>query len=379
MMSFLPGIDVLLQQRAHLIKGARIGLIAHPASRSVMGISTPELLWKHEACDLSCLLGPEHGYFGKADAGTKINDKLHPDWSIPIYSLYGSNRKPSSEALEQVDILLFDIQGLAARCYTYLSTLFYVMEAAAKAKKTLIVTDRPVPLPNTVDGPLLDASLKSFVGLLNLPLVYGMTFGEVAGWIMETHQIKVDLKVIPMQAYHREARPKSDWLPWVSPSPAIVNWSGGECYAITVYTEAIPSLACARGTEYSFQTLEAPWIDVDVMRNELSKLELPGLSITPVQSTGKNGIRFFIDDPDSVRPVTTGMLTLKMLHTHHGSQLWGHSKTRKQFFDQLVGTSNAWESIHTDDSIALLLLDWEKESESFKKERKRFLLYEQQV
>ena len=177
---FGTGMDVLLEERRDLIRHRRIGLVTHPAALTVRGQWSADLLWDEPDLTLACLLGPEHGLFGQTGAGEPVASAEHPAWRIPMHSLYGTQRKPTPEMLDGLDVILVDLQDLGVRCYTFVSTLFLVLEAAAELSIPVVVTDRPIPFPDVVDGPMRDAQFQSFVAQNELPLVYGMSQGECA-------------------------------------------------------------------------------------------------------------------------------------------------------------------------------------------------------
>jgi len=189
------GIEVL---PLDWLKSQRVGLVAHPASRVSDGRHSADFL--HEAgVNLTALFGPEHGFFGHGDAGEKVEDAAHADWGIPIFSLYGETRAPTEAMLERVDIVVFDLQTIACRAYTYVSTLRLMMEACATQQKALIVADRPDPLMlSPADGPMLDPDCSSFVGLVPTPFCTGMTLGETAHFLCEELKLKeLDLRIAP--------------------------------------------------------------------------------------------------------------------------------------------------------------------------------------
>ena len=221
---FHVGLDVLLDEQADLLKGKRIGLVSHMAALDGRGMGSAERVMGERGCRLTALLGPEHGFLGCAGAGETLGNRRHPVLRVPIYSLYGETRRPTAAMLRNVDVLLFDMQDIGTRCYTYVATLRHVMEAAAEFGKGVLVADRPIPLPMVVDGPMPDAGLMSFVASIPAPMVYGMTPGETALWLRRRLGLDLDLHVAPMRGYRRENRRAPDWPPWVPPSPGIRSW-----------------------------------------------------------------------------------------------------------------------------------------------------------
>ena len=201
--SFRLGNEVLYSRYHHLIEGKRVGLITNQSGVNSQGVSTIEVLAGDPTVNLVALYGPEHGIDGKAKAGAYVESYVHPELNIPVYSLYGATREPSEAMLKDIDVLLYDIQDIGARTYTYISTLNYAMKAAAKYGKTVIVLDRPNPLGGEiVEAPVLEDELETFVGVDNLPMAHGMTAGELARFF--NREISVDLIVIPMEGYTRD-------------------------------------------------------------------------------------------------------------------------------------------------------------------------------
>lgn len=340
-MKYIPGIDTLLNEHAELLSGKRVGLVAHPASVDTNGRSSALRL--HDACNLSCILGPEHGYLGAASAGKEVSHTLHTKWNIPIFSLYGKTRRLTPEMLDSFDVLIFDLQTLAVRCYTYISTLLYLMEDLNGTGKQLIVTDRCVPLHGVVDGPELDPAYRSFVGYAPLPYCYGKSAGEVA--LELQHQIcpQLDLEVISYSGFSGQEKPKQSWLP---PSPGIPTWETAQVYPTTVFAEALPALDYGRGTDLVFRCWAAPWIEPEKLIATTG--DLPGLVLHAVSYTAQgglydssevHGIQFVPEAPEKLQPMTAAILILNAIQKLYGKeQLWEVEDTRPEFFDKLAGS-----------------------------------------
>ena len=203
--SFLTGLDVVLAGRTEALAG-RLGLVTHPAALTVRGQWSADALRGHPDLDLRVLMGPEHGVLGHAGAGEPVPTRAHPDWGLPMYSLYGDQRRPTARMLADIDTLVIDLQDLGVRCYTYVSTLYLALEAAAQHGKRIVVLDRPVPLPDCVDGPPRDDRHVSFVAQVPVPMVLGMTPGEAAR-CFRRQGIAVDLDVVPMRGWRRTGQP----------------------------------------------------------------------------------------------------------------------------------------------------------------------------
>ena len=335
--SIRPGVESI---PAEWLAGRRVGLVAHPASLTSNGCHSAEFL--HDAgANLVALFGPEHGFFGRGGAGEKIADAAHASWDIPIFSLYGETRAPTAAMLALVDVFVFDIQTIACRAYTYVSTLRLLMEACAAHDKTLIVADRPDPLMLTPpDGPQLDPDCASFVGLVPTPFCYGMTPGETALFLKQTLNLEtLDLRVAPCQRLSRSQSLAHIYSSWAATSPAIVSLKNALCFPLTVFLEALPMLDHARGTPLAFQCIGSPHAD-------LSNLELPpfpGLHVAPTEYPDKTGhqlrgLRFEVTDPTAFHPATAAFELISALEKHLGPALWDFPGSRPDFYAKLWGT-----------------------------------------
>ena len=332
-----PGIETL---PTSLLQGRRVGLVAHPASILSDGRHSAQFLCE-SGVHLTALFGPEHGFFGRGGAGEKISDTSHADWNIPIFSLYGETRAPTSAMMDRVDVMVFDIQTIACRAYTYVSTLRLLMETCSSLGKTLLVADRPDPLMLTPpDGPFLDESCASFVGLIPTPFCYGMTMAETALFLREAlHLDTLDLHLAPCHGLSRSHTLQQIYPTWHATTPAIVSLENALCFPLTVFLEALPLLDHARGTPLAFQCIGSAHAD-------LSNLELPtfpGLQVTPTtypDKTGRSlrGLQFTITDPRTYRPAVAAFSLITALENRLGDRLWNFPGSRPDFYAQLWGT-----------------------------------------
>jgi len=382
---FALGIDGLLDAHRDWLAGRRIGLVSHSAAVDLLGRTTAERLKDCPDVRLTALFGPEHGYAGLAGAGVATADEIHISWNIPVYSLYGENRRPTPAMLAGVDVLVVDFQDLGARPYTYVSTLRLVLEAAAAEGKCVVVADRPVPLATGFDGPLLEPEHASFVGLVGTSMQYGMTPGETARWIVDWLGLDLDLRVAPMRGYRREVRPGPDWPAWVPPSPRIRSWECGALFTCTVAGEALPAVDYGSGTDRSFQLLGAPWLPAADLIAALAATGLPGVTFVPCSYEARSGLyagqrldglQIVITDYARFRPVTVGVSILAALQALGGkARLWETAGTRPEFFDKLFGTRlvrTALQDGLTGPAVAAL---WQADQSAFAASRTRCLLY----
>lgn len=374
---FQYGITKLLATQSELLRG-RVGLLAHPASIDRTGTHSSELLHQKLKRRLVALFGPEHGFYGRGGAGEELSDEKHPAWGIPIFSLYNEHRRPTAEMLDHIDTLVFDLQDIGVRCYTFVTTLRYVMEACAEHGKRLIVCDRPIPLPNAVDGPLPEPGRENFVAGVPMPLVYGMTPGEAARFLKKELALDLDLHIARMSGYTRSPR-RGDWGPWISPSPGIRYWETAWTYPITVFTEALPALGCGRGQSQPFQILTAPWLNAEDTARAFNRLRLWGLRAAPIWEP-QPGIRFEVSHPSRIQPFSAAIHLLSLLQRTGGhNQLWGAPGTRRGWFDQLIGGPTVRESLEKQRPPARIIADAHAGLAGFRRARLDALLYRRAI
>jgi len=378
---FLPGIDILADSKRNWIKDRRIGLVSHPAAVASNGMPAAEILMQAGA-KIAALFGPEHGFFGTETAGEKIGHKVHPRWRVPVYSLYGAARRPTANMLRGLDTIVFDLQDLGERCYTYVSTLRYVLEAAAQAGKEVIVADRPIPLPRVIDGPMLDERFSSFVGSIPAPMHYGMTPAETALWLKHSLALDLDLKVAPMKNYCRQSRRGADWPPWITPSPGIRSWETAYCYLATVFAEALPAVNIGRSSNLIFQVFSVPGIRSYILCKLLNREKLPGVSFYshPYKIEGQpkifDGVRIAVHNPDLFHPVAAGVAIIAAIQKIGGIDLvWKPKGTRADFFDKLYGTDQVRLALQAGQPAAAIIRSWQGPLRAFRSGRKPFLLY----
>jgi uncharacterized protein YbbC (DUF1343 family) len=328
----MSGIDSLLARPALPHPGAQIGLLAHAASRTRTGQHTAEALARRGEWKLTRLFSPEHGFFGKGAAGETIPSARHPALGLPIHSLYGEHRSPPPEWLAGLDLLVVDLQDLGVRCYTYASTLQNVLLVAAEVGCPVMVLDRPTPLGGITDGPKLDPALRSFVGQIDLPLVYGLSQGPLARHLHQTDPRlrTLDLSVIPAE--------KTVNPPWFPPSPGLPNLTSALVYPVTVWCEAIPQVSVDRGSPRSFHLWAMPDLNPCAL---IGALHLEGL-YAAVTTTRENwpGI-LFTPNGEPYAPVRNAVRLLAALRDQLGAdRLFHHPKARPDFFDKLMGTAS---------------------------------------
>ena len=354
------GLDVLLEDERELLAGGgRVALVSHQAAVGRCGSTAAQLLRRVLGDRLVALFGPEHGYFGVAGPGEETADGVHPDWDIPIYSLYGATRKPTPAMLSGIDTMVVDLQDLGVRCYTYLATLHLVLQACGECGVRVIVADRPVPLHGSVDGPGLDPAFTSFVAPVPLPMVYGMTPGETARWLLDKQFVDADVTVVELRETNTPAYPE-----FIPPSPGIRTAESAVAYAATVFTEAIPAIDCGRGTALAFRVLGAPWIRAEAFCEALAGEPFEGVAFSPHRYAASgglydgqplDGVRLTVTDKAVFKPVRTSLRILRVLQSLYGADtLWESPGIRPEWFDKLYGNRETRERLRQGASCAEL-------------------------
>jgi uncharacterized protein YbbC (DUF1343 family) len=317
----LNGIDVLVEQNFKALAGKRIGLVTNQTGRSSSGASTIDLFHKAEACKLTALFSPEHGIRGARDG--IVRSSVDESTGITIHSLYGENRRPTAEMLKNIDALVFDIQDIGARFYTYITTMAYCMEEAAKAGIPFYVLDRPNPLGGTrVEGPMLDADRTSFTGYMPLPVRHGMTVGELARYFNEAKNIGANLHIVEMKGWRRSYYFWDTGQIWIDPSPNMRSMAEALLYPGVCLLEGT-NVSVGRGTDRPFEMVGAPWIKPRVFSASLLETGIPGVRFIPVFFTPESGtnrevlcggVNLLITDIEEFNPVLLGFTLISILY-----------------------------------------------------------------
>lgn len=378
----LPGVEVLLRDSLHLLEGKRVGLITNHSGRDRSGKSSVDLLHQAKGVNLTALFAPEHGLRGAAEAGVAIASTIDSATGVPIFSLYGETRVPTPEMLEQVDVLLYDIQDVGARVYTYEWTMALAAEAAGKAGKTFIVLDRPDPVrADRVEGSVLRPEYSSFVGLHPVALRYGLTPGELLRYLVGAGHIEASVIVVPMAGYTRAMWFDETGIPWVNPSPNLRDLDATLLYTGTVFFEGT-NLSEGRGTDAPFRVVGAPWLtDAGAIAEELNAKGLPGVRFDSTSRTVNEGqkhggltipmIEVIVVDRDSVVPVEVGAQMLQVIRSRHVDD-W---EWRVSHIDRLAGTDQLRMAVESG-RVEELLVSWREQARQFAAGRAPYLLYE---
>ncbi len=376
------GLEVLLSDSMHLVRGKRVGLLTNHSGRLPDGTSTIDALFKAPGVKLVALFGPEHGIRGVAKAGEKIASSVDSATGVPIYSLYGEIRAPSADMLKDVDVLLYDIQDVGARVYTFQWTMALAAEAAGKAGVQFLILDRPNPIrADRVDGGILDMTFSSLVGLYPVALRYGFTPGELGRYLVGSGKIKADIRVSPMQGYKRSMWFEETGLPWVYPSPNLRNVDASLLYTGTVFFEGV-NLSEGRGTDDPFAQAGASWLtDAGAIAAELNAKKIPGVTFDSISRPVEAGFEFGgetipmihvkVTDRNVVEPVVVGAHMLRAIYTRHTDKwVW-----RKGSIDRLSGSTRMREAVEKDGGIEALLPILRAEANAFEAETKKYWLY----
>ncbi|XXM70556.1 exo-beta-N-acetylmuramidase NamZ family protein [Lysinibacillus sphaericus] len=383
---FSLGVEQLLKEEKDLIEGKKVGLITNPTGVDQELNSIVDTLHNDPDVELTALYGPEHGVRGDAQAGQYVDFYIDERTGLPVYSLYGATKKPTPEMLENVEVLLFDIQDVGTRFYTYIYTMAYAMEAAKENDIPIIVLDRPNPLSGSkVEGPVLDMEYSSFVGNYSIPLRHGMTVGELAKLFNTEFDIGADLTVVEMEGWKRDKYYDETPLEFVMPSPNMPTLDTALVYPGAALIEGT-NVSEGRGTTKPFELIGAPFINAADLADELNGLKLEGVtfraaSFTPASSkhAGKlsHGIQIHVTDRDTFKPVETGLHIVKTIHDMYPEdfQFRAENSAGISFFDNLIGNGWIREGIEEGRSVDEMIAQWQPELKEFNKVRKQYLLY----
>ncbi|MGE6377122.1 exo-beta-N-acetylmuramidase NamZ family protein [Peribacillus muralis] len=375
------GIEVLLKEEKKILKGKKVGLITNPTGIDSHLTSVVDLLHDDPEIQLTALYGPEHGVRGDAQAGASVDFYMDGKTRLPVYSLYGKTKKPTPEMLKNVEVLVFDIQDVGTRYYTYIYTMAYAMEAAKENGIPFIVLDRPNPQGGeAVDGPVLEQEFSSFVGLYPIPLKHGMTVGELATLFNKEFKIGANLKVIKMKGWKRDMDYDATGLPFVLPSPNMPAVSTAFAYPATGLIEGT-NVSEGRGTTKPFELIGAPYINGDVLAGKLNALRLPGVqfraaSFTPMFSKHagqlSHGVEIYVTDRRKFTAVQIGLHIIKTIHDLYPDDF---EFLQANNFNLLIGNGWVKEKIEDGSSVNEIMKEYEGDLASFKKVRKHYLLY----
>ena len=391
-----PGIEVLRESGFQQLRGKRVGLVTNPSGVDSRLKSTIDILFQAPEVNLVALYGPEHGVRGDMYAGDKVNDSVDPVTGLPVYSLYGKTRKPTPEMLAGVDVMVYDIQDVGVRSYTFISTLGLVMEACAPLGIEVMVLDRPNPLGgNKIEGCYVEQPFNSFVSQYKIPYVYGLTVGELAVLINEEglnrgqkgdqEPVKCKLSVIPMQGWTRSMLYEDTKLPWVLPSPNIPFSDSPMYYAASgVCGELYGFMNIGIGYTLPFQVFGAVWLDPQALKSRLESYDIEGVSFRtiwykPFAGSLKGqlvkGLQFFFTDYEKARITEVQFLVMQAVAELYPDKKAFSVVNGYGLFDKVCGTDYVRNTFGQTYKLDDIKDYWRKDEESFRALSQKYHIY----
>jgi len=384
------GLEVLLSERAELLRGARVGLICHPASVDHDFRHAADLFSKHPDINLTALFGPQHGIRGETQDNMIEWEGFHDARTgVMAYSLYGEVRQPTPEMLKSVDVLVVDLQDVGTRVYTFIYTMALAMQAARGAGKRVVVLDRPNPIGGVgVEGNLLEPGHESFVGMFPIPMRHGLTIAELARLFNEEFGIGCELEVVPMQGYKREFWFDDTDARWVIPSPNMPTVEAATVYPGMVMVEGT-KFSEGRGTTRPFEISGAPYADAYQLAEHLNQLQLPGIHFRPhsFKPTFQkhvtelcHGVQLHVTDRETFKPVITGVALIKAMRDLYPNGFKWQQPPYEYIYDRLpfdviTGTAKLQQQIEGGESVEEIAASWQVGEKEFTERRQRYLLY----
>jgi uncharacterized protein YbbC (DUF1343 family) len=384
------GIERLVEEEAHLLRGARLGLVCNQASVNHQLRHVADLLKEHPGAQLRALFGPQHGIRG--DVQDNMIETAHAvdrETGLPIHSLYSETREPTESMLRDIDIVIFDMQDVGCRIYTFAYTMANCMSVARKFRKKVIVCDRPNPISGRdVAGNVLEKGQESFVGQYSIPTRHGMTLGELARMFNDHFEINCDLQVVPMEGWDRNCWHDETDAPWVMPSPNMPTIDAATIFPGTVHFEGT-QVSEGRGTTRPFELVGAPYIVSEEFAAQLNDANLPGVyfrscifrpTFQKHAGVSCGGVQVHVIDRDKFEPVITGLTMVKVAHDLYPEHFrWKEPPYEyvhdRNPFDVIAGTTKIREALEQGMAIGELQQSWQHELCAFKKLREDFLLY----
>ncbi len=387
------GIDMLERYGFEELRGKRVGLVTNPSGVDRYLRSTIDILFEAPEVNLVALYGPEHGVRGDAYAGDHVASGKDPKTGLPVYSLYGSTRKPTPEMLKGVDVMVYDIQDVGTRSYTFISTLGLVMRACAEKDIEVMVLDRPNPLGGLkVEGSYVEPNFFSFVSEFRIPYVYGLTVGELANLINEEGlnrgvdgkeaPLKCRLTVIPMRGWERSMLYKDTGLPWILPSPNIPSEASAIGYPSAGIAGEFGYLNIGVGYTIPFQTFAAPWIDADKLKEKLDSYNIPGTAFRtihykPISGSSylQHGVQFFYTDYESATISLTQFYVMQAVQELYPARNPYKTLGKTRMLDIVCGTDYVRREFEKRLKVEDIESWWMKDVEAFKELSKNYYLY----
>ncbi len=385
------GLDIFEKNWPKKLKDSRVGLLAHPASINKKLEHAVDLFMKSKKIELKALFGPQHGIYGETqDNMVEWEGFLDTRTGLPVFSLYGHTRKPDPSMLKNIDILVIDIQDVGSRYYTFIWTMELCMQACLEMNKAIVILDRPNPLGGHIaEGPILDMTYASFVGLRPLPIRHGMTIGEIGTYLRNEFYPSLDFHVIPIHGWRRKMWFDETGLPWVMPSPNMPTLDTATVYPGLCLLEGT-NLSEGRGTTRPFEIFGAPFIEPERLVKGLKEFNLPGVIFRPMyfqptfqKYAGKlcGGIQIHLINRERFKPFQTGVAILKIIRDLYPEHFeWKQPpyeyEIEKMPIDILAGTERLRQDIEKGENLEHMEEWWEKKCSQFNKViRKKYLIY----
>jgi uncharacterized protein YbbC (DUF1343 family) len=371
------GIDVLRADGFASLRGKRVGLVTNHTGRARDGASTIDLLFGAKDVKLAALFSPEHGIRGTVD--DKVASSSDPKTGLPIHSLYGDTRRPSADMLEGLDTIVVDLQDIGARFYTYMTTVAYMLEEAAKRRLPVVVLDRPNPINGfQIEGPALDRAQLGFTGYFPaMPIRHGLTVGELARLFNVENKIGADLTVVELKNWQRNEWFDDTGLPWINPSPNMRNLIQATVYPGIGAIETT-NISVGRGTDAPFEQIGAPWIDGPALSDALNARRMPGIRFYPIRFTPASskyageecqGVFLIVTDRAALRPVRLGIEVAAMLHKMYGSRF------ELDAAERLFGSKDGLARVRAGEDPAAIAASWAAAESRWRLMRAPYLLY----
>lgn len=385
-----PGIEVLRDNDFASLKGKRVGLITNPTGVDNTLKSTVDILAEAPGVELVALYAPEHGVRGDIHAGDFVDNAVDPATGVPVYSIYGKNRKPSPEMLKDVDVLIYDIQDNGCRSYTFISTMGLAMEACAELGKEFMVLDRPNPINGTkVEGNLAEPDCISFVSQFPIPYLYGLTPGELASYLNGEGLLggkKVKLTVVPMDGWRRDMDFRSTGMPWVLPSPHQPTAESAIYYPASGILGELGYMSIGVGYTEPFKLFCAEWIDAEKLSQRLNARGIPGVMFRPIhikpfysvgQGTNIQGVEFYVTDLDKAALSLVQFYVMEELADMYPDKKTLDNANSKRFdmFDKVCGSKQIRLRFKKSHKVADIEGYWNKDAEPFKAKSSKYYIY----
>jgi len=378
------GLEVFLEQHTDLVKGKRVGLLTNQTGVNSNKQAAVDLFKANPNINLQALFAPEHGIRGDIKAGENVGTTRDSKTGLTVYSLYGGkDHRPTKESLDKIDVMIYNIQDIGCRSYTYIWHMAECMRGCAAAGKPFIVLDVPNPMgAQSMDGPIIENKFRSFIGLYPIPYCYGLTAGELARYLNKEHNINCKLYVVPMVNYRRDMSWADTGLPWVATSPNVPNVRSAQDYCITGTIGTLGQTNIGLGFA-PFEIIATPWIDADHMATYLTAQKIPGIRFVPFSyvpekgfMAGKliHGVKISVTDTANCRPIVATIAILCYLQKYYAKYFkWQPEKFNG--FDKAIGTAKVREMVMAGENYKTIVAAWDRPLSNFRAKAAQYKIY----